>query len=856
MLEEALRNEKSHPAETALAMLSFVQSELPAGGTAAESRFFTLYGPLCERIFGPILGPEDDFRHKDGGWLSAQNQWTRPPSTVVPSPCSPLGQQISVSRSTINSLDSDPVVKLLGTAGKPNNRDPLSLTLVEAISKESESRPSVGFAFKFHALPKNLQDAWLVLVEASMGGMIADDACSLNDLRLLGNLLRKRPEEQNQLRLFKQRCAQKQQEHLRQPLHLSPRGFNTPTATTISMKASPGQSDSKAGVAEAPPNVMLSMLEHYLFLFLRFPFSAPDRKASTVSSIPGVNVHRIATPTSTGLPARTPREPFGETLYYHIFRRCMRHFLPYEPEDCRSIAFSEEHRESELFLRILIAMWLESRARLIPTLKVVQTIQERRHRAGLLDDASTRLDLNASYDLLQQQLAVKYDSPPVQVHKCVRTLIIHTVLDPALAQKCLDTELTSKKWCLSTCMTVLQQPFYNYVRTAFRYASIHSSDSPFYGALSSWLIWLEPWNVIERKYCDNGSAVIAVFIGLVISHASSVSLVNATARKHEFSAKNATQRIMGSVSGNEPNQAVARALTIPRYNQASKYAGAWEPYIAANVYMYAVPLAMFLRRARELDFSAGKFERSIEIVKRVFRVFTPEVLDTISRHLDSRQSLEASHLVSFHTEILGPFGPPVGPMSLSSLKADVQSLLEEIDMQHFKKVRELDTLDWLVGKVEGLFGKGVVSGEEKTLETLMERAKLIARLPIDYDILPRKGTSTSIKSKEASDKANLPTHTKDGELSEYGREQLILGAVKCSPGDVPYYGDRMRARIGSHEIPLLVDLTIWASDALNEKFGFTKNTDGNFRVNLRFFADYRNSMFVVITTYLLFKLLW
>lgn len=502
MLEEAVRNEKSQPAETALSMLSFLQSEMPAGGTASESRFFGLFGPLCERIFGPVLGPEDGFRHKDGGWLSAQQQWTRPPSTLVSSPRSPLGQQIaskaSLSRSNTMSLDSDPVVKLLGTAGKPNNREPLPLTLVEAISKESENRPSVGFAFKFHALPKHMQDAWLVLVEASMGGSITDDACSENNFRLLGSLLRKRPEEQNQLRLFKQRSAQKQQEHLRQPLQLSPRGFNSPTAVVTPMKGLP--SPNKANEqAEATPNVMLSMLEYYLVLFLRFPVAAPDRKVSSVSSIPGVNVHRIATPTNAGMPMRVPRETFGEIIYYHIFRRCMRHFLPYEPEDGRSIAFTDEYRESELFLRMIIALWLESPTRLTPTTKVVQTILERRQRSGLDDTAlASTLDLNSSYDLVQQ--ASKYDPPPAQVCKCLRTLIIHAVLDPALTQNCLD-HANAEKWCLSTCVTVLQQPFYNYVRTSFRYASIHSSDSPFYGALNSWLIWLEPWNVTQCTYC-------------------------------------------------------------------------------------------------------------------------------------------------------------------------------------------------------------------------------------------------------------------------------------------------------------------------------------------------------------------
>lgn len=516
MLEEALRNEKSHPAETALAMLSFLQSELPAGGVA-ESRFFSLYGPLCERIFGAILGPEDSFRHKDGGWLSLQNQWTRPPSTVVPSPRSPVSQQIaskaSLSRSNSSILDSDPVVKLLGpAAGKSSNREPLPQTLVEAISKESESRPSVGFAFKFHGLPKNMQSSWLALMEASMGGIVTDESCSENDVRLLGTLLQNRPGEQNQLRIFKQKSAQKQQDHLRQPLHLSPRGLNI--SSTNPFNVSSGQSPNKAVESESLPNVMLNMLEYYLFMFLRFPIAAPGRKTSAVSLTPGVNVHRIATkPTSTGLPVRAPRGPFGDILYHYIFRRCMQHFLPYESDESRSIYFDDEHRESELFLRILIAMWLESCACLIPTVTVVQTINERRHRAGIQENASAVLDLNTSYDLVQQQPTATYDPHPALVHKCMRSLIIHVILDPALA-----LDINAKKWCLSTCLRVLQQPFYNYVRTSFRYASIHSSESPFYGALNSWLIWLEPWNAAQRKFYARVTLVIVH--KCMVSHAS------------------------------------------------------------------------------------------------------------------------------------------------------------------------------------------------------------------------------------------------------------------------------------------------------------------------------------------------
>jgi len=333
-----------------------------------------------------------------------------------------------------------------------------------------------------------------------------------------------------------------------------------------------------------------------------------------------------------------------------------------------------------------------------------------------------------------------------------------------------------------------------------------------------------------------------------------VMLINTANRMNEIS-KNATQRIMGSGSS-EPKTEAPRALSIvTNYNKPSMYDRSWEPYIAANLYMYTVPLAIFLRRARELDFSAAKFFESIQIVKRVFRVFSPEVVDAIARHLDrSSQLATAPPLVRHHVEALGAFAPPEGPMSLLSLKNDMQSLLEEIDMQHLKKVRELNIVDRWIGKVEGMFGKGVVSGEEKTLETLIERAKLIAGLPMDYDILPQSSASGSTKSADQAETGRL-ARKENGELTDYAREQLLAGQVKCDPAEVPYRGDKMRRRVGKYEISVLVELSLWASDRLNKRWGLSKDDDGTFRINLRFLADYRNTLFLVLALYLLFKIM-
>jgi hypothetical protein len=918
MLEEAIRNhEKVHPAEIALAMLSFIQSELPAGGTAAETRFLNLFLPLCDCIFGPMDLTEKDFRHKDGGWMSVSKQWPRPtPSSAMSTsgtstpgtPLSKVNLPDSAKAMMSYSLDTDPVVKLLGTAGKPQaGSEPLPFTLIEAISKESDHRPSVTFPFKFHALPLPLQESWLASIKQSSALFPGNRTVTVsapistdNDLRLLG-LLRKGPSEQNQVQLFSQKSSssfnttqpdylrQKSVLHRPQQQYLDPnRGSSTnnPSMTVSPSLQSPSfglLSPSSRRIQESSleiqnelPDLMLSMLEYYLFVFLRFPLAAPKGKgvvsSNASSSIPGVNVHRIpatAPPLGTGPPnnGRTTRDSFGETLYYHLFRRCMRHFLPYEVEGSRSIAFGDAKQfpESELFLRICIAMCLESRSRLVPTEVMMELILERRRQrtSGTVHENSGPttapvLDLHSLYDLTHT--TGKYDSLPTQQQKCLRTLIIHAMLDPSVAQTGLDRQrspsnLASQKWCLTQCLTVLQQPVYNYIRTTFRFAPIHStSESSFYGALNIWLIWLEPWNVSQCTYfmasttmCNRRSACSDIVSFFVFQLSA----------RHVFSTKQATQRIMGSVGGKfVPGKAepqTQRVLTLPRHNQTSKYDGSvWEPYVAANVYMYAVPLAIFLVRARELDFSKNNFDRSLEIVQRVFRVFTPALVDAVSRHLDlSSNSTGGSFQVEHHRKNLGQFAPSQPALSLSSLKSDMKSLLEEINMQHMKTVRELDTLDWLIGKVEGLFGGGIVSGEEKTMMALVERSKAIVGFPVDYDFLNvQKLPEVKVISKQTQSSRSIRDEA--GELTNYGREQLVLGTIKLRPEEVVFGGDKLRANVKSHEISILVELMIYASDFLNESFGLSAHS--RILVNLRFFADYRNLAFACLVAFVLVKL--
>jgi len=294
-------------------------------------------------------------------------------------------------------------------------------------------------------------------------------------------------------------------------------------------------------------------------------------------------------------------------------------------------------------------------------------------------------------------------------------------------------------------------------------------------------------------------------------------------------------------------------LTIPAANQKSAYNNSWEPYLAANLFLYTVPLAIFLRRARELDFSPREFKRSVWILKRVFRVFTPDVIDVLSKltqSINDQSGVGTTSLgktVENHMANLGDYSP-AGNLSLTTCQADMQSLLEEIYVQHWKAVRELGTLDKIAAFFESMCGQGATSGEEKSIKEIVDRAKCIVGFPQDFDIAAADEGSASVpKAAESS----VALRTADGVLTDEGRQQLVTGRFKCSPTEVKFVGDKMKARLRSHEVAILVTLTTELSYWLNrklEKFGFS------WRVNFRWFADYRNLMFSVLVASFVFKL--
>ena len=296
-------------------------------------------------------------------------------------------------------------------------------------------------------------------------------------------------------------------------------------------------------------------------------------------------------------------------------------------------------------------------------------------------------------------------------------------------------------------------------------------------------------------------------------------------------------------------------IILPKPTSQSKYSKKWEPYIAANLHLYTVPLAIFLRRARELDFSPKECRRSLTLVQRVIRVFSSEVVCTINALL-SDKTHPLSSTVAKHERVLGGYSPSTfGPLSLESCKDDMHNLLEEIYTSHRKAMRELDLID----RLAFYLGVGdVTASEERELQALFQQAKVIVNFPAGYEVIPAERRLTASKSESEKDE-RTPERQANGLLTENGKQQLVTGTVRCSSLDFVPQGDQLHSRVKSYEIPQLVPLTIKMSDWINEKtalapqgsFGTEEMARKTwFRINLRFLADYRTIIWICLLSWL------
>ena len=435
-------------------------------------------------------------------------------------------------------------------------------------------------------------------------------------------------------------------------------------------------------------------------------------------------------------------------------------------------------------------------------------------------------------------------------------------------------------WCLPPAMTATQPSIFNYIRLGLACGTIHDRTSIFHRALETWLVWLEPWNYIlkRRMVATNRSG----------SGVGSGSGTNGGGRGQEF-LRNAAATV-SSVAQHKSGQHFEYypSYVQPKPNTPSKYTAQWEAYIVANAHFYTVPLAIFLKRARELDFSSSvEYPRSLALMQRVLRIYSKNVVSVLNSVLNSRADGLSTSLFAKHQTNMGPYCPS-SSWKLMDCQVDATNLLEEVFGQHQKRKAAMDFFDRMDAKMNALFDGKIGGSEEAALDTLLVQVRYLVNLPLDYQVLPEempaaKGFglwrllglgSNGVASADKITSVDLlaPQRGSDGKLTDLGRQQLYAGLCKCNPIDVGYIGDPMLARVKSYEVPALVELMIRLSNYLNRKLGFVAPqapTDGgdltgdddillkhfrkmeeyqkiSFRINLRFLADSRNIIFGAI----------
>lgn len=366
----------------------------------------------------------------------------------------------------------------------------------------------------------------------------------------------------------------------------------------------------------------------------------------------------------------------------------------------------------------------------------------------------------------------------------------------------------------------------------------------------------------------------------------------------------------GGSGGNKHKKSRQQYYTVsttPKVNSPSKYAPAWEAYVAANLHLYIVPLAIFLRRTREFEFSGKDFAKSMHVLKRVIRVFSPALCKTLERllgHGNGNGSASANvdieslkKMVQMHEENLGQYSPRRNEKwSLQNLQEEIHSLLETIVSNHQKKLGDQDVFERFASRIEGVFGEGI-QAEKVAIDKMIASAKVIGKFPKEYEVIPgmnssrvrffglfgsvsngsaaaSNGGQNGANDNAASDKFS-PDREQSGFITDKGRSQLLHGARLCNAMDVNFLGDPMYARPKSYEVKALVKWCLRLSNALNVYFGihvpdvdrkrecklYGEESRGNvtaaqlakegeemkrvglFRFNLRFVADTRNWIF-------------
>ncbi len=727
---------------------------------------------------------------------------------------------------------------------------------------------------------------------------------------------------------------------------LSSTSSSTPAKTRMASSTTSGTGyrtpDNRTGCSTTTPNepnLELTMLEYYLFLFIRFPLSNPTWSTQIQDQQRRYGRSSINSRTNV---------LYGQRVYSHLFTNYMNSYLSLGQEynegslkvglNCfdgattvasnfdpsvrdfvhSSSSVATRNHTSELFIRLIIELWIEG-PNVAPTTHDAVT-RYRRVRAGVLSSSSSspssfsnlNPSLRDSLELAQPNSNTPLVPPPGRVQSGILNLVRHLLSDLSMRELVRKTSLVIQQrqredrsgngncrttsssdrgdrpgtpslvnddniidisnggdevaWPLPPAITAMQQSTYNYIRLGLACGAIHDRTSNFHWALETWLMWLEPWNYVVKR---RAVVVNRQGIGSDDNRGTAGTLLRNAA---------------ASVASHHRTECYP-SLNQPKPTSPSSYSPQWESYVVCNAHYYTVPLAIFLKRARELDFSSSvEYPRSLALVQRVLRVYSTVVVNVLNNAFSSRRADDlSSSLFDRHGQNMGAYCPLTN-WKLMDCQLDGTNLLEEVFGQHQKRRAGMDMLDRLEVKFNALFS-GKIGDEESTLANLLTQVRYLVHLPHDYQVLvdlpSRRGFglwrlfglgASDAATTKSSDNVQFPDRDSHGKLTELGRQQLYAGLCKCNPLDVHYIGDPMLSRVKSYEIPTMVELTIRLSNYLNRKLGLmaslsaSDNVDESdilkryremeqyqkvkFRFNLRFLADARSVIFALTVWWL------
>jgi len=549
MIEEALKSPIESPAETSRALLSFFSQEFLLGGEARFVHFFPL---LLDRVFGPVLSNSllqnyvftaDELKLLDSAWLLQSRPWNttfalasgQAPSSVY----SPYGK---TQQSSIPNLENDPVVQLLSTP-RPiidrkkshNQPDPSQINSLRALSffqvlscspgLDLQFLPNARSAFLFSELPQSVQHALIHSVQNMnfhASGEVPETTASsvaMNGKKLLECLCIQPLQQKDMLQTLRQIISVRQfaggvgrhGHGIMSPTMHSPTAMRSPHQSPLHVNSNGGGQMQDILALERSLKLNLSLWEHYFMTFVRFPMlidkmNQVSKKAASTSGSVGF-----------GYKPRQNIHPYGQKVYMHLLKDYIKYYFPHDFGVFANFGGLEteaaDTKKDEALIRMMIEYWLERHIYSSAKDAMVHSSSE----GGNIGS----LGLESGYDLAQLLVVASkwgsnpgiaastkrqvYEAPPRQVQRCIKILVDHLVCDPAITKECKavttggkDT-INADEWPLSSIQTIVQPSLYNYIRTALRYGPIHVANSSFYAAVDLWLLWLEPWNVVQRK---------------------------------------------------------------------------------------------------------------------------------------------------------------------------------------------------------------------------------------------------------------------------------------------------------------------------------------------------------------------